>query len=262
MDVHDHGARCTKLDRCIWVWRQITKDVVRLFQCFFSFPLFVHSQLYSTPLKLSSQQLLHSIKCSWQFFVPLLFRRLWVCVFRLLGGGIVHLHHTSWVHASTDNVEYVALHACILPAVSWCIPAWRCPTFSRHTSILVWFHNISYRSNLLWVCIFLSSIWLNDPHAPCQRILYQNRQQRGIRLLVWLHVSTTLPCLHIHNIHVASVIFWGVYLQKMPVCGSPHTARLISKNTKPSLAWVSKLYCFFGPFWEWRKCYFHVLVVV
>ncbi len=105
-------------------------------------------------------------------FVLVLFWCLRVWVYRLLGGGIVHLCHTSWVQASTDNVVYLALYACISTAVSWCIPAWKCPTFSRHNSIRVWFHNIGYWSNLLWVCIFLSSIWWNDLHVPFQHILY------------------------------------------------------------------------------------------
>ena len=177
------------------------------FPMFFQSPSFVHSQLYSTTLKLSSLPLLYSIRCSRQFSVLVLFQCLWVCMFRLLGGGIVHLRHTSWVQASTDNVEYITLYACISAAVSWCILAWKCPTFLHHNSIWVWFHNIGYRSTLLWVCIFLSSIVLNDPHVPFQHILYRNRWRRGRRLSVWSYVSTTLACLHIHKIHAAAVVF-------------------------------------------------------
>ncbi len=46
------------------------------------------------------------------------------------------------------------------------------------------------------------------------------------------------------------ISMWGKafaeeFVGQIPACGRSTTACCISRNTNPSLAWVSKLYCFF-----------------
>jgi hypothetical protein len=86
-----------------------------LFPRYVSCPLFVHSQLYLTPLTLSGPLLLHtSIECFRQFSAPVLFLFHSISAKYLVGERIVRLRRIFLVPVSMGNVVCVAWCARIL----------------------------------------------------------------------------------------------------------------------------------------------------
>ncbi len=189
-----------------------------------SFPLllFVPQLCNWVPSKLSYPLLECNIRCFQQFFGCVWCLLCQALVSHWWGGGLVLQCQISWVWVRTDNSAlWKVCCACTLVVSWWPIPALIWTLFGGRNPTRVWYHSISFLSNLWWACMSYLCWKLNDPHCPDLHILCQNCPQQVWRKWVMMHGTTCWECWHSRNIRMGQIYIGAVCWQENPLAVSP-----------------------------------------